>query len=286
MAQKVDTVITDLDDTLWDWLTIWHANFARLIHGVLAKTGLPREELLSQVRRVHQKHHTSEVSTLLQELPLLTELYPGQRLHDVFADELEQARRARKAVMAPFPTVGETLAKLKARRVLIIGYTESLEFWTSFRLRRMELAAYFDYLYSGPDHDLVVPREELRTLPVEEYQLASTCHRKTPRGSKKPNPEILKQIIRETDSSLQSVAYVGDNLWKDVRMAQDAGVTDVHAAYSAPRDRPEYELLREVSHWTDEDIRFDKEVKRADVAPTHTIEQFSGLLELFDFRGR
>lgn len=50
------------------------------------------------------------------------------------------------------------------------------------------------------------------------------------------------------------VAYLGDSLMKDIAMAQGAGVLDVHAAYGQAQNRPEYDLLRRVTHWTDADV--------------------------------
>jgi hypothetical protein len=72
---------------------------------------------------------------------------------------------------------------------------------------------------------------------------------------------------------------------KDVAMAQDVGVLDVHAAYGVVQDREEYELLRRVSHWTQADVEREREIATAPhVTPTYVLEEtFAELLELFDF---
>jgi phosphoglycolate phosphatase-like HAD superfamily hydrolase len=44
----------------------------------------------------------------------------------------------------------------------------------------------------------------------------------------KPNPGILLSIIADLGGTVGEVVYVGDNILKDVYMAQQAGVTDVH----------------------------------------------------------
>lgn len=45
---------------------------------------------------------------------------------------------------------------------------------------------------------------------------------------------------------------------KDVAMAQKVGVVDVHAAYGVVQHRPEYDLLRRVSHWTADDVECER----------------------------
>ena len=67
-------------------------------------------------------------------------------------------------------------------------------------------------------------------------------------------------------------------------MAQLAGVHDVHARYGAAQNRPEYGLLRAVTHWTAEDVEREKRVRVTDVTPTHVLEKgFDGLLQCFRF---
>lgn len=54
-------------------------------------------------------------------------------------------------------------------------------------------------------------------------------------------------------------------------MAQAAGVTDVHARYGEAQNEPGYDLLRRVTHWSDEDVERERELAaNAQVLPTHT----------------
>jgi phosphoglycolate phosphatase len=73
---------------------------------------------------------------------------------------------------------------------------------------------------------------------------------------------------------------------KDVAMAQKAGVHDVHAAYGVAHKREEYELLREVTHWTAEDVERERRLSQAHVQPTFVLEEgFADILRHFDFGG-
>ncbi|HEX8684644.1 MAG TPA: HAD hydrolase-like protein, partial [Ardenticatenaceae bacterium] len=98
---------------------------------------------------------------------------------------------------------------------------------------------------------------------------------------------ILKEIIHDEEigASVDQTIYIGDSLMKDVAMAQDAGVTDVYAKYGIAQHREEYELLRRVTHWTQEDVERERAIyARATVTPTHVLEEsFAEVLDLFEF---
>ena len=46
-------------------------------------------------------------------------------------------------------------------------------------------------------------------------------------------------------------------------MAKAVGVFDVLAEYGAAQSRPEYRLLLEVTHWTDEDVARENSIRAA-----------------------
>ena len=79
-------------------------------------------------------------------------------------------------------------------------------------------------------------------------------------------------------------AYVGDSLMKDVAMAQSVGIKDVWAKYGSSHQKAEYELLRRVTHWTQEAVEKEKAISAREVAPTYVLEHsFAELLGLFEF---
>ncbi|CAM4322419.1 hypothetical protein PARU111607_13735 [Palleronia rufa] len=66
-------------------------------------------------------------------------------------------------------------------------------------------------------------------------------------------------------------------------MAQDAGILDVHAAYGQAQDREQYELLKEVTHWTDQDVKREQEIQsRKSVIPSISLpKNFTPIKYLF-----
>lgn len=139
-------------------------------------------------------------------------------------------------------------------------------------------------IYVQNEHDLPedVEVEKIRKYAPEAYELQSTVLRETPRGEEKPNPGILQAIVSEVGADPSKTAYLGDNKSKDVLMAQQAGVVDVHANYGESHEKEEYELLKKVTHWTPEQVEKEKSLS-VDVTPTYSIRSFDDLLNAFDF---
>ncbi len=64
-------------------------------------------------------------------------------------------------------------------------------------------------------------------------------------------------------------------------MAQECGVMDVHAAYGCRRTSDEYELLRDVTHWTKADVERERQLQaRGDVEPTISLMSPEDLLDV------
>lgn len=284
---QISVVVTDLDNTLFDWVEIWYRSFSALLDSLLTRSGVPEETLLREIRAVHQRHGTSEYAFLIEELPSLRKRHPGESLGMVYRQAIDAFDAARDQSLQLYPGVFDALVQLRRSGCLIVGYTESMALYTHHRVRKLGLDGLLDHLYSPADH--AIPRglsaDQLRRYPVEQCRFSHTVHHYLPRGEHKPNPGVLLDIVRSLGAAPEEVVYVGDSLIKDVSMAQDAGVPDVHAAYGVAQHRAAYELLRRVSHWTDADVEREKQILgRGQITPSHTLRSsFSELLGLFEF---
>jgi hypothetical protein len=67
------------------------------------------------------------------------------------------------------PGVADSLKRLKSFGCLLIAYTESMEFYTTYRLKKLNLDSLLDYLYSPQDHDLPtgLSRQQIRSYSPE-----------------------------------------------------------------------------------------------------------------------
>jgi FMN phosphatase YigB (HAD superfamily) len=284
---RVSTVITDLDNTLFDWVDMWYRSFKALLDSLVEQSGLGRDTLEREFKAIHQRHGTSEYAFAIQELPSLLELYPGEDLQTKFDDAIHRYSSARKYALQLYPSVLDTLRTLKTKGCVVVGYTESMAFYSNRRVKQLGLDGLLDYLYSPEDHDIPegVTRDDLRHYPPDEYRLIHTEHRHTPKGVLKPSPEVLIDIASEVGAKTSETLYVGDNLLKDVSMAQIAKIMDVFAKYGEAKDRPEqYDLLRRVTHWSQEMVQKERQLKVEDIRPSFTLKKdFGEILDLFEF---
>jgi phosphoglycolate phosphatase-like HAD superfamily hydrolase len=258
---KKRVLITDVDNTLLDWQELWYRTFSAMMQKAIEISGVDPERLYAECSVIHQRYGTSEYSRLLEELPSLRELY-GDSILSAMAPAIEAFREARRNTLRLYPTVQATLTELKAKGIIIAAFTESKAFYTNYRFRKLGLDGLVDYLYSPHDHSMPDGTAKARYYEADTYNFKKTIHHFTPEGEVKPNPGILLDIVADLGASVDEVVYVGDNILKDVFMAQQAGVTDVHAAYGASQHKPEYELLRKVTHWTPEMVERERQALR------------------------
>ncbi len=282
MSPQKSVLVTDFDNTLYDWVEMWYRAFSAMFEVLLEDTGHDPDDLKAAFRRVYRLHGTSEYAYVIEELTeLAPEMLPEERV-ERFKSAIVAYRNARQGALHLYPTVRETLHTLKSSGCLIVVFTESLGYHSRKRLKSLGLDGVVDFLYTPPHFSRTFEPEY---PPDSEIELIHTIHKYTEPDEYKPDVHVLNRILEEVGASKSETIYVGDSPMKDIAMAQDAGVTDVHATYGLAQQRPEYDLLRAVSHWIDEDIERERQIhSRDDVTPSFVLkESFGELLYLFVF---
>ncbi|MEM1397484.1 MAG: HAD family hydrolase [Pseudomonadota bacterium] len=276
------TLITDVDNTLLDWIEIWSASFSAMFNELSAFDLADEVDLKAQIKRIHQSHGTSEYAYLLEELPALASKSADQK-REIISRSNRAWIDARHDATRLYPEVKETLIELKSRGFRIIAFTESFGVYTAYRFRECGLDGIVDLLYSPEDH--FVSTSEFAALShshKDAHVLEDTELRHTPAGVTKPSPDILRSILAENGASAESAYYVGDNLMKDIAMAQEVGVPDFHAMYGHAQHRKEYELLKQVTHWPDQMVSLEEKTNlEKTVSPSYTLHE--GFHELLGF---
>ncbi|MHC4336874.1 MAG: HAD family hydrolase [Planctomycetota bacterium] len=293
--QRVSVVITDLDNTLFDWVNVWYSSFRAMLDKTAEISGRPERELIPQIKKIHEKYGTSEYSFLIEEIPALQQLHSGmssEQIKSHYDDAIHAYNKERKRTLKLFDGVLHGLMELRASGCLLVAYTESMAFYTRYRMINLGLDQIMDILYSPKDHDL--PRnltpDQIRIYDPEKYKLRVTEHRELPAESLKPNARILLDIISDVDADINETIYVGDSKMKDIVMAQRAGVTAVHAEYGVAHRREEYKLLQDVTHWSDYQVEMEQITYEKITQPKYVLsKRFDEILGFFDFvpyRGR
>lgn len=285
--QNVSVIITDIDNTLYDWVEMWYQSFSMLFNRLVMESGIDSATLEAEIKAIFHKHRALEHRFLIHELSTLKTHPPTQ---DMFKEPLPLMvayRKACESALYPYPSVLETLKRLKDRGCLIIAFTGSRAYYAAQRVKVLGLDGLFDYVYSPQDHDLPpgITQEETCHYAAEPYILQHSIQRPLARDTGKPDPEALLTIIKHVDAQIDQVIYIGDSLTRDIIMAQHAHVTDVHAEYGRVQPTLAYEFLRRFSHWTGEDFKREGALnERNAIYPAYVLKHSLGeLMTLFDF---
>jgi len=289
MSSKLEksVLITDIDNTLFDWFDVWCSTFIPMLEKTVEITGLSKDKLIDEIQVVHQEYGTAEYSFVLQELPSLLEMYGSpEEIVIALNPAIHASRSSRLEHLKLYKGVYDTLSELKTKRIKVIAYTESKKWYTQFRLKRLGLDHFIDRVYSPEDHVI----QSIKENELVKFKFDHTKFSHTPLGEKKPNSKLLLNIIEENGLDLEECVYVGDSEVKDIAMAKEAGVTSVFAKYGTAHftdDRKNsYELLRRVTHWSEKDVEEERKLKETGVHhdADFSIGSFSELLNIINFR--
>lgn len=275
---ELKLLVTDLDNTLYDWVTFFAQSFEAMVAKLVEMTGINRKTLIVEFKTVHQRYGNSEQPFALLELPSLQKHFgttSRKELRSSVNLALHAFNRTRKAHLELYPTVRETLEEFNHQGVIVVAHTEAIPVNAYWRLQKLGIANLFRRLYSlegdvRPHPDL--SRTEALSPPPEFLRLV-------PKAERKPNPVLLADICAREGVPISNAVYVGDSLTRDISMAKEAGVTAVWAKYGTVYDQSLWGLLVSITHWTDDDAKREGELKRnfGHVQPDVVIERFSDL---------
>jgi phosphoglycolate phosphatase len=275
---KRPLLIFDLDNTLYDWVTYFATSFRAMLLALAQVLDVGEDQLVSEFKQLHQEYGTSEQPFLMLELPTVRARFPGlsraQLLH-----ELESARRAfsgaRRKTLRLYPGVAETLGELYDLGYLFVAHTEASAVNAFYRLRRLDIDRYFTRLYvqSIPWKGHPLPEREAALRPPP------ALIREVSRSERKPNPALLVDICLEEGFEIGDAWFIGDSLVRDISMAKMAGVQSAWARYGTRYDPGLWSLLVRITHWSDEDVAREAELRNSfqDVQPDFVLDSFDQL---------
>lgn len=256
-------LILDIDDTLFDWLDMWEGAFLAALTE-MKRGGSVEESLKAKLRELHVAAGTSERG-----------YNKGDALHlAISAEDAEAAGDAYEREAAkrttPFPGVVETLSDLASRGIAIVLHTSSPSAVAHHRGLALGLDGIASRIYATETRPPTIIRSGKPKCTKSRVVILEDA---------KPSPNALLRILADLGLSAAETVYLGDSKKHDIPMARAVGVLDVHAKYGCRRQSSSYELLRQVSHWTDEEIAHEKIAQASEAS--HTLETFTAIREFF-----
>ena len=284
----IKIIITDIDDTLYDWVSSYVDSFNGMVKKLSIIAKIDIGELKVAFKKVHEKQNNIEYPLSLEELDILKiidkDLTIKQKILK-YSPVIEEFDKIQNRTLKLYNGVLETIKKLKHKNKIIVGYTESKTIYTRLRLHKLKIENYLDGL---------VTLEESNGSNNPDFLDLRCCNKKKYSFYKipflmeydlsvaKPSTAILEKILKHYNKMKNEVIYVGNDLVKDVYMAKNFSIVDVYSEYGSYDKNPKYSQLYEITHWTKEKIEKEKNTSKEKVEPSYSIECFSEIINIIE----
>ena len=269
----IKLLVTDLDDTLYSWLGFFVPAFYAMAEEVAAITHVDFSVILSEYKMIHQLIGSVETPFATLQLPSVKRAFPDmteEQMKEQLDSAFHRFYSVRKRQLKLFPGVRETLEEIYNSGIRIVGYTESASENGVYRLRQLNIESYFSRIYVSNSWK---SQGKEKSLLISEKAKVVT--------GKKPNVNVLRQIVADQNATPNSVLYIGDSLTKDIFMAKQLGVKCVLFSNPAGMDPGFYEKLVAISSWTQVDFVREAQIKeeciKKAIRPDFVITAFSEL---------
>lgn len=271
----IKLVITDLDDTLYSWIKFFIPAFYEMVNELTLITGIDKDVLLVEYKEIHQSKGSVEFPFATFQLPSIKKLYPDYKPEELkvkLDSALHKFNSGRKKNLKLYPHVAETLKYLFDNNISIVGYTESAEENGYYRLKKLNIDMYFKEVY-------------VSNSQYEKPNYIASSPKTIIVNSKKPNPDLLRDICGNEGVECTETLYVGDSLTKDIYMAKLAGVYSVWCNYKPDENAGDlYKKLVAISHWSNDDFKYESELKvkwsESNLSPDYTINNFQKIIDI------
>ena len=231
---RIRAVVTDLDNTLYPWVDYIVPSLEAMVASLVATTGLPRIRIVQSLKAVYTRYESNEYPFAIQESDLFApyEGDPDSFLTLVVEPARRAFREARERYLKPYAGVPETLEAVRRRRLALVALSDAPRNAAELRMKWLGLDGHFDALYTLPGYPLpehVDPR--IRHRQAAGHYRARTRVVELARDAEKPSPDGLRRILEDFGLAGEEVVYVGDNLVKDMPVADACGALGVWAEY-------------------------------------------------------
>ncbi len=249
-------VVTDIDNTVFDWVNYYVASFNALLDTVAGVIGSTREVLAAEAKDVFTTHGSIEYPFLIQELKSVNEFY-GNKIDAMLNEAVFKGREAfmkeAAQVLKPYQDVHRTLSEIKRHYpdLPIIALTDAPRYVAMWKLNKLGLLEFFHAVYGLPDPRVptcevnrrvkVDPEILLKHLQQSNFGFKGRI-RILPDDYEKPGVRGLKTVLMdyELDEPVEhrkNVLWIGDNLRKDIGLGNRLGVRSAWAEYGTRLDQ-------------------------------------------------
>lgn len=273
-------LITDLDNTIYNWVDYYAASFRGMLHALSRTMKVPEQELIEDFRNVFKQHGTVEYSFSIQELDHCNGLNQKE-IEELVRIGKGAFKIVRDANLKPYSDVVQTLQWANLNKVLVVGVTNAPVFHGKMRLKQLHLDKYFWGLAGWEGND--VP-DDSYTKDIREkrdsdgYKTHISKFWFLHREELKPSPLGYLRVINDVKTSHKVTYIIGDSLTKDIQPALQIGAVGIWAEYGMHFDKKNFETLLKITHWDNDKVReaYNNDI----ILPNYTINNYSELMDI------
>ncbi len=267
-------IITDLDNTLYNWVDFYAPSFRGMVHAVSKKIKIQEDILIKDFKRIFAKYKNLEFSFSIQELEICKNMTEEEIKEIVDLGKLVFSK-LRSSHLKTYEGVKETLYWCKNNGIKVIGVTNSPLFHAKMRLKQL----YIDQLiyglagWQGFDIENNIYTKEIHNKLAGGYYSTKLKYEWSfPIEQIKPSPIPYLYIINELKASHKETYVIGDSISKDLKPAAEIGANTIWAKYGLNFSNKNFDTLLKITHWDDKKISSTYEDNS--ITPNYIIDSF------------
>lgn len=247
-------IVFDADNTLYDFLRYFAPYFRSAVHIISKETGIDEDIVISELRKLYQRHGTVEYQFVWQESNLIKNL-EAEKFESLKKILSIAARQVRSKNLVLYSGVKETLEKLFKADITCIALTNAPFYQIDQRFNHLNLHKYFNSLLCAEggttsDIDAIAKYDRKRKSLKSKYELFIELSKSDQKPSVKPY-EIVRRFYKRHDRFIA----IGDSLEKDLRPARSAGFETMWAKYGTQIEQKDLDTILGITPWTKHEIR-------------------------------
>lgn len=271
-------LITDLDNTLYNWVDFFAPSFRGMIHALAREMALPEEKLIEGFREVFKKRESLEYAFSIQELPFIVD-YSAEDIGNFIELGKKVFQIVRRKNLKTYHGVKETLEFLTNNGVIIVAVTNAPRYYGELRLNELRIDKYFLGIAGWEGHQ--IPDDSFSAIINKKAEQGKFLSKNIKyrwdftREEIKPNPFAYLEVINTLNISHRNTFVIGDSISKDLAPAEEIGANTIWAKYGKLFSEKNFNTLLDITHWDQKKI--EKTYNEKEVEPDHVVETFSGL---------
>ena len=278
-------LITDVDNTLYDFIEYYGPTFRAMVHVLSKETGIKEKTIRMSFRELYKETKTIEYKFAIQSLKIFERIDEEKMHRMIYIARLAYQRTKRKHLRL-YDGVAETLRELINGGVSLCAISNAPIYHAYRRLLELGVLRFFDFIYAWEGiYDVKNKKdpyvEEYKKIRAKLDQSSNTgvsLLQELSSDERKPDSSAFERIVGEFGSDDVLYFAVGDSKEKDLYWPQRMGMTTIWAKYGKVSAGKNLDTVIDITHWDESKVK--KEYRYSDIIVDYEIGAFSQLLNI------